>query len=131
MLVPLMIFLKIGQAIMPRWKYNVVCFLNWKLYYSAILQYSKCFSQSNMYIFVKITHYSNRYEKYIPQLGAKIYKCEIFYAYSKTTLNTKIVFVNPHFSPWFHQIWNNMHVHRVPSKWRPLLIIYLFIYLDG
>ena len=86
MFVPLLIFLKIGQAIMPRWKYNVVCFLNWKLYYWAILQYSKCFSQSNMYIFVKITHYSNRYEKYIPQLGAKIYKCEIFYAYSKTTV---------------------------------------------
>ena len=29
-------------------------------------------SQTNMYIFVKITHQCNHYEKYIPQLGAKI-----------------------------------------------------------
>ena len=29
-------------------------------------------SQTNMYIFVKITHQCNHYEKYITQLGAKI-----------------------------------------------------------
>ena len=73
MSVPFMIFLKIGQSIMPRWKYNVVCFLELKIILiSAILKYDNCFSQSHMCKCVKITHYCNLYEKYIPQLGAKI-----------------------------------------------------------